>query len=74
MLYNNPLQAYYLKIIWETLLDIKAGHEAYIPNGNFHPWRSRNDSALGNNNKKKLRGFSPQANYTDRTIAAGQRS
>jgi hypothetical protein len=24
--------------------------------------------------KKKLRGFSPQANYTDRTIAAGQRS
>jgi hypothetical protein len=25
-------------------------------------------------NKKKLRGFSPQANYTDRAIAAGQRS
>jgi hypothetical protein len=24
--------------------------------------------------KKKLRGFSPQANYTDRAIAAGQRS
>jgi hypothetical protein len=23
---------------------------------------------------KKLRGFSPQANYTDRAIAAGQRS
>jgi hypothetical protein len=26
------------------------------------------------NNKKKLRGFSPPANYTDRAIAAGQRS
>jgi hypothetical protein len=24
--------------------------------------------------KKKLRGFSPLANYTDRTIAVGQRS
>jgi hypothetical protein len=24
--------------------------------------------------KKKLRGFSPPANYTDRAIAAGQRS
>jgi hypothetical protein len=24
--------------------------------------------------KKKLRGFSPLANYTDRAIAAGQRS
>jgi hypothetical protein len=24
--------------------------------------------------KYKLRGFSPQANYTDRAIAAGQRS
>jgi hypothetical protein len=24
--------------------------------------------------KKKLRGFSPQVNYTDRAIAAGQRS
>jgi hypothetical protein len=24
--------------------------------------------------KKKLRGFSPQANYTDRAIAAGQQS
>jgi hypothetical protein len=24
--------------------------------------------------KKILRGFSPQANYTDRAIAAGQRS
>jgi hypothetical protein len=24
--------------------------------------------------KKKLRGFSPLANYTDRVIAAGQRS
>jgi hypothetical protein len=27
-----------------------------------------------NNNNNKLRGFSPQANYTDRAIAAGQRS
>jgi hypothetical protein len=26
------------------------------------------------NKKKKLRGFSPQANYTDQAIAAGQRS
>jgi hypothetical protein len=26
------------------------------------------------NEPKKLRGFSPQANYTDRAIAAGQRS
>jgi hypothetical protein len=27
-----------------------------------------------NNPEKKLRGFSPLANYTDRAIAAGQRS
>jgi hypothetical protein len=29
---------------------------------------------LNNIEKKKLRGFSPLANYTDRAIAAGQRS
>ena len=27
-----------------------------------------------NNNKKKLRGLSPRANYTDRAAAAGRRS
>ena len=29
---------------------------------------------LLNNGKKKLRGLSPQANYTDRVAAAGRRS
>jgi hypothetical protein len=33
-----------------------------------------NKLILKNKYKKKLRGFSPQANYTDRAIAAGQRS
>jgi hypothetical protein len=32
----------------------------------FLPWAAGGD--------KKLRGFSPLANYTDRAIAAGQRS
>jgi hypothetical protein len=33
--------------------------------------KPRNSNML---EKRKLRGFSPQANYTDRAIAAGQRS
>jgi hypothetical protein len=32
------------------------------------------DDDDNNINKKKLRGFSPLANYADRAIAAGQRS
>jgi hypothetical protein len=36
-----------------------------------HTAESINEKLL---KKKELRGFSPQANYTDRAIAAGQRS
>jgi hypothetical protein len=32
------------------------------------------DTQARQGHKKKLRGFSPLANYTDRAIAAGQRS
>jgi hypothetical protein len=31
-------------------------------------------SCIPEGKKRKIRGFSPQVNYTDRAIAAGQRS